>query len=148
MKIKIVCDSCDFEKYSTLLKSAGFEIDMNSSLVFMDRNASNKPLFGLLNDEWYPILWKDIIYIESFGREVFLHSINGRYQLNERLYELLDILDEKEYIRINKSQIVSKSHILKIKSSLDSRVIITMSNFDTLYVNRSYKSAFIEFLEI
>ncbi len=148
MKIKIVCDSSDFDKYSTIFKSAGFEIDMTSNLVFMDQNALNKVIYGFLDSEWYPILFEDIIYIESFGREVLLHSKKCIYRLNERLYELLDILDETEYVRINKSQIISKNHILKIKSSLDSRIIITMSNFHILYVNRSYKNAFKEFLDI
>ena len=71
---------------------------------------------------------------------------NQEYKIKEKLYEIETILYEKNFIRINKSQVINKYGIKTIIPSFNSRINLVMKNDDILYVTRVYSSRFKEFI--
>ena len=90
----------------------------------------------------------EIIYIESFGKDIEIHTLKDTYQSRDRMYELESLLDPKEFIRVSKSVIIARKHVKKIRPSLSMKYILTMSDGTLVDVTRSYYSDFRRFFNI
>ena len=90
----------------------------------------------------------EIIYIESFGKDIEIHTMKDTYQSRDRMYELESLLDPKEFIRVSKSVIIARKHVKKIRPSLSMKYILTMSDGTLVDVTRSYYSDFRRFFKI
>lgn len=80
----------------------------------------------------------DILYIESVDRKCFIYTVNKVYESFNKLYELEQQLEQYLFVRINKSCVVNLKNIDSIKTYLDRRLLITMSNNEQLIVSRQY----------
>lgn len=81
---------------------------------------------------------EDILYIESVDRKCFIYTVNRVYESFNKLYELEQQLEQYLFVRINKSCVVNLKNIDSIKTYLDRRLLITMSNGEQLIVSRQY----------
>ncbi|MDE6749620.1 MAG: LytTR family transcriptional regulator DNA-binding domain-containing protein [Lachnospiraceae bacterium] len=81
---------------------------------------------------------EDILYIESVDRKCFIYTVNKVYESFNKLYELEQQLEQYLFVRINKSCVVNLKNIDSIKTYLDRRLLITMSNNEQLIVSRQY----------
>lgn len=91
---------------------------------------------------------RDIIYIESFGHDVFLHLDRVQYKVNKRLYQLEKELPENQFIRISNSVIIAQNSIQKIRPALSSKFILTLKNGVRVDVTRTYYYKFKEYFGI
>lgn len=64
-----------------------------------------------LNGTMVQLPIEQILYIESRGRKVLLHTLTGDYEYYEKLYALEELLREEVFIRCHKSFLVSRRHI-------------------------------------
>ena len=51
----------------------------------------------------------DVIYIEAFGKEIEVHTRQGTYYAKDRMYQLESLLDPREFLRVSKSVIISRT---------------------------------------
>lgn len=137
MKIKLICDQSKYEDYQKLLTSKGFEIDDNATIVFEDLNRQDH-FIGKIDNNLSSIKYDDILYIESFGHNVYAVTNDGRYQIKERLYEAFEKVEKDNFIKISMSVIVNFKHIKKIKATYNRKFHLTMTNGDQVDVTRSY----------
>ena len=147
MKIRL---NVSDERYSELeekLVSAGFIIDDEAELIITEKEryasyiaAKNK------KGEKKRVKAVDIVYIESCGHDVIIHASDGEtYYAYDRLYQLCNILDNKEFIRVSNCAIIAKKHLKKIKSTISMKFILIMSDGALVDVTRSYYNSFKEF---
>lgn len=80
----------------------------------------------------------EILYIDTVDKKTFLYTKTEVYESSLRLYELEAQLEGTEFFRANKSCIVNFKQIKSLKSDIDGRILITMSNGEKLYVSRQY----------
>lgn len=146
MNIKIICKKENYEKYKNLLKKSGFVISNNANLLFKEEEYSQDTFICENSNEFEIIHFSQIVYIESFGHDILLHTIQKEYKIKEKLYEVEGILFDKGFIRINKSTIVSKQGIKKIRPSLNGRMDLMLKNGKTVYVSKNYSKQFKEFI--
>ena len=59
-------------------------------------------------------------------------------EINQRLYELENILSPKDFARISKSQIVNMNKIISLKPELNRTILATMCNNVKLSISRKY----------
>lgn len=59
-------------------------------------------------------------------------------EINQRLYELENILSDKDLVRISKSQIVNINKIQSLKPELNRTILATMCNNEQLSISRKY----------
>lgn len=146
MKIKLVCQKENYEKYKKMLEISGFEITTDASLTFKEDDYVQETFIGFMKGSYEIIHYRNIIFIESFGHEIILHTSNNKYKIKEKLYEIEIILHEKGFVRINKSTIVNKFGIKELNPTFNSRIILLMKNGSELVVTRSYNPQFKKYI--
>ncbi len=142
MKIKIVCRKENYDKYKAMLETAGFTICEQAELTFREDDYQQETFIGERNSSYEIIHYSKIVFIESFGHEISLHTLENTYAIREKLYEVEGVLHDKDFIRINKSQIVNKRAIKQIIPTFNSRINLLMKNEEKLTVTRNYNQTF------
>lgn len=98
----------------------------------------NKQLTGYKAGEMYLIEAADVLYIDTADKRTFLYTKNDVYETAFKLYELEEQLEEADFFRANKSCIINFRHIASLKSELNRRLLVTMTNGEQLIVSRQY----------
>lgn len=146
MKVKIVCRKENYQLYVEMLEKAGFTISQDATLTLREEDFERETLLGKYNDSYELIPYQDIQYVASYGHAVFCYTHDKEYLINEKLFEIEGIFENKGFIRINKSTVVNKKQIKLIKPKLNTRFLLEMKNGTELYVTRSYYYKFREFI--
>ncbi len=89
-------------------------------------------------NESYFIDSSDVLYFESVDNRTFLYTEDDVLEINQRLYELENILSDKDFVRISKSQIVNINKIRSLKPELNRTILATMCNNEQLSISRKY----------
>lgn len=86
----------------------------------------------------------EVLYFESYDDQTTCITLEGSYDINNKLYELCDELNLRKIIRISKSHIINILKIKKLKKHPNYRAKLTMTDNSVLYVNRTYLKEFID----
>lgn len=149
MKFRI---SVSTDKYDLVKEYlARHEVDVGEDGEYVITEASRYPAFLIVRDDKKDRLRLsvgEVIYVEAFGKEIEIHAQQGTYYALDRMYQLEELLDPQEFLRISKSVIISKKHVKKIRASLSMKYVLTLSNGTLVDVTRSYYSDFRKFFNI
>lgn len=150
--MKITLEVCEeqYENISKELKQLGIEIDEEAELVLSQKNAFVDYLMVLdvARGEWCRLHAEEIIFIESFGHDVEVHTIDKKYKINERLYRLQSLLDPQKFLRISNSVIIAVDSVKRVKPTFSSKFILTLSDGTVVDVTRSYYNLFKEYYHL
>ncbi|MBR3057426.1 MAG: LytTR family transcriptional regulator [Clostridiales bacterium] len=149
MKIRLNISEDKFDEVKDKLVKAGFEVDDNGEFVLTE--AEGRSAWIEAKDpagQKMRIAVEKIIYIESFGHEVEVHTTEGLYYAKDRLYQLDEMLDKKQFFRVSNSVIISRKHVTRIRPTLSMKFILTMEDGTQVDVTRSYYYSFKEFFGI
>lgn len=144
MEIRIICRKENYDKYRSMLEKAGFTITEDANLVFQESDYNPSYFLGKKDHQYEIINYQDVIFIESFGRDIYLYTNDYSYQIKDKLYAIEEKYAGFGFIRINKSQIVNKAYIEKIKPLINSRIKIVLKNKKVLEISRNYLDQFRE----
>ena len=136
MKLKVMLSSDD--PIMEELRKLNIEIDDRSEYVLTRREMDLNYLPAKNGEQTFYISIDDIIFIESLGHDVMLHTKDGVYVTRERLKTLERMLDPDDFLRVSNSSIVSIKNIRRIEASILQKFILHMSNGDKVDVTRSY----------
>lgn len=75
-----------------------------------------------------------IIYIESYGHYLIIHTKSGEYKVRDQLNHVINLLNRNQFIQIHKSYIVNKLMIKETKSNE-----IVLLHDCVLPIGRKYK---------
>ena len=103
-------------------------------------------LVGMIDGEKYFLQVESIYYMDTVDKRVYAYTKDKVYQLHYSLAQLEEMLWDYGYIRINKSNLVNIFRIQNIKPEANMRVGAIFDNGEKLYINRSYKKSFQEYL--
>ncbi len=133
-KINIVFNSSDILKVTKLLDLIvkGEEIHIVGSNEFGQKSVESRNFY-------YFIVEDD---------EVFGVLNSTRLLIKTKLYEIEELLKNKDFIRISKYCLVNIGKIDYIKPALNSKLDLLLKNSEHLEVNRSYLKNFKKALEI
>lgn len=138
LKIKLSVSEAHYAEIEALLLEKGFCISDDADFILRERSSGAAFLNARRDNEVFRIRAEEIIFIESFGKNVVLHTMEGEYALSERLKELETILDSEQFMRISNSVIIARNSVRKIKPTLGAKFILTLKNGATVDVTRSY----------
>ena len=136
MKLKVILDMDD--PVMEELRKLNIEIDESSEYVLTRREMDLNYLPARDGEQTFFIAIGDIIYIESLGHDVMIHTMDGTYITRERLKALERMLDPDDFLRVSNSAIVSVKSIRRIEASILQKFILHMANGDKVDVTRSY----------
>lgn len=144
MKIRLAVGDEDYDKIAEYLIAHGIEIDDEAEFVLTQKGkyashiAARDPGTG----ERLHISTGEIIYIESYGHTVEVHTGSGVFETSDRLYQLMALLDPDKFIRVSNSVIISKRRVKRINPALSMKFTLIMSDGAKVDVTRSYYNAF------
>lgn len=149
MKIRI---SVSEEKYDLVKEYlARHEVEIGEDGEYVLTEASKYPAFLIVRDdkkERMRLSVDEVIYVEAFGKDVEIHTSQGTYYAGDRMYQLEELLDPQEFLRVSKSVIISRKHVKKIRASLSMKYVLTLTNGVLVDVTRSYYNDFRRFFQI
>lgn len=150
MKLKLVVSNERYEEIKAELSGCGIEIDDNADLVLSESNKFADNLFvkDTLSDERVVLPVSDIVFIETFGHTVEVHTESKTYQAFDRLYKINNSLDPDKFLRISNSVVIGRDKVKQIAPTLSMKFILTMSNGRKVDVTRSYYYIFKDYFGI
>ncbi len=95
-------------------------------------------LTGRRDGEIYVIDISEVLYIDTVDGRTFIYTMNCVYETDMRLYELEEQLEDSGFFRSGKSCILNMRQIVSLKSDIDRKIRVTMSNGEQLLVSRQY----------
>ena len=138
MKIKL---SVNDDLYPVLLKKlteAGFEINDDAELI-LSENKENADYIACKKDgEIHHINPADIVFIESMGHDVFIHTNKETFKSADRLWQFEKSLNPEVFLRISNSVIINTKEVKGIKVALSQKFVVTLSEGSKVDVTRSY----------
>lgn len=107
MKLKLRLSKNREKEICDELVSMGVTISEDADLILTEENFHKGEL--LCKDETDKIVVElsDILYIESIGKIVYVHTKDKIYTTNSRIYELDSLLPDNSFLRISNSVIIT-----------------------------------------
>ena len=149
MKFRLSVSDENFESVKEFLSGRGIEIGDDGEYVISEA-PGHVDFLAVRNEKKERMRLKtdEVIYIEAFGKDIEIHTEEGTFSSQDRMYHLESQLDSNEFIRVSKSVIIARKHVKKIRPSLSMKYILTMTGGDLVDVTRSYYSDFRRFFNI
>ena len=149
MKIRISVSEENYSSVLAFMDEHGIETGEDAEFILTE--SDRYPAFlSVRNDkkEHLRLSISKVTFIEAFGKDIEVHTDEGVFLSQERMYQLEASLDPTVFLRVSKSVIVSKKHIKKIRPSLSQKFILTLSDGTRVDVTRSYYNDFKRFFNI
>jgi DNA-binding LytR/AlgR family response regulator len=83
----------------------------------------------------------DIFYVESVDLKSFVYTEKTVYRSKMKLYEIEEMLNKSDFLRISKQFIVNIRKIKSVAPAGDSRFLATLSNGEKVIISRQYVPA-------
>ncbi|HAX02595.1 MAG: hypothetical protein A2Y45_01855 [Tenericutes bacterium GWC2_34_14] len=94
-------------------------------------------------DGYIQVQAKQIMYLEAFGDDIYMHLDQGASELiRQPLYQLEEMLKPYHFIRIGKSFIVNITKIRYIRTSFNAKLDLELISGTHLEVSRSFVKDF------
>lgn len=135
MKIEIVVDE---EATDIKISISCKQLTPDIEKILANLRMMNHQITAKKDDEIYLVDIAQVIYIESVDRKCFIYTANEIYQSDFRLYEMEQQLEEYGFIRISKSFLIHLQNIQSLKTDINRRIRITMSNGEQIIASRQY----------
>ena len=145
MKVRLSVSDKIYEETKKELLEHGIEIDDGSELELIERQGQTEYL-NVKNEvgDRLKIRVDEIVFIESFGRNMDVHTEKEVYRASERMYILEKELAGRGFIRVSNSCIVARKKIKRIKPSITMKYVLEMTDSSLVDVTRGYYYSFKE----
>ena len=90
---------------------------------------------GVLDDKVCLLNMEDIIRVYVENRKLYAVTVEGRFILRKKLYEMQSMLT-KNFIKISQSEIANVKYIHSLDLGLRGTIVINYKNSDISYVSR------------
>ncbi len=144
MRVRLLVGEGSYAEIKAELESLGIEIDDDAELILTekDKYAGFIPAKSPGTGEKLHIAVDEIIYIESFGHTVEIHTDGGVFETTDRLYQLVSALDPEKFLRVSNSVIIARRRVRRINPALSMKFTLIMSDGARVDVTRSYYNIF------
>lgn len=135
----------DLELVKQRLNQGDFEFVLSGEDYQLTESSKNRStIIGRRDDKFFIIEYRNIIYVESYGHEIVCHTTKGDYYIDEKLYEIHGMFEQYGFIRIHKSYVVNKNHVISIIPEFNRKFKLLLKNENEVEVSRKY---FVDFKE-
>jgi DNA-binding LytR/AlgR family response regulator len=111
-----------------------------SELMCKLQNTNNKSIIGKIGTKMYILSPQDILLFYSQGQKIFADTIDGTYEVKQRLYEIEALLTVTFFVRISKFAIANLNKIKDIEMFFDGSLIVNFINVKQETISRRYVS--------
>ncbi len=146
MKIRLAVSKEKYAEVENALSQCGIEIDDTAEFVLSENNRfiDNLLVKDSVSGNRVQLSVDEIVYIETFGHTVEVHTLTEKYLATDRLYQVCQMLDTEKFLRISNSVVVAKDMVRNIQPTLSMKFILTLAEGTKVDVTRSYYYIFKE----
>lgn len=138
MKLRLEVSEEKYTEIKEKMLELGFELDDEADFVLTERNHYLEYVSCKKNEEACHLPVDEIVYFESMGHDIILHTLKEKYRCSDRLWQLEKSLNPLCFLRISNSVIINRKKIKKIKAALSQKFLVTMIDESVVDVTRSY----------
>lgn len=138
MKIKLSVSKDLYPLLLEKLSTAGFEISNDAELILTENKENIDYISCKKDGEAHHIPVEGIVYIESMGHDVFIHTKSECFKSADRLWQFEKSLNPDVFLRISNSVIINTKTVKGIKAALSQKFVVTLSQGSKVDVTRSY----------
>ena len=142
MKIKINVSEEKYKDVEMALIDAGFEVAEDAEFLLVESKRYTEYLSCKKEDMSYHVPVSEIIYIESMGHDMMIHTQKETYRCGVTLWRLESFLNPEEFLRVSNSVIIAKKKVKNIRHTLSQKFIVTLEGEYNVDVTRSYYYVF------
>lgn len=136
MKIKLIIDKKYAEPEIHICNEE--KNDETDKLAQLVSQAVNTTITGYTNHGVEILTCASIIRIYTENQKIYAATANGIYRLQQRLFELEEILDGRWFIRISNSEIVNLRKIKNLDTSVTGTILMYLQSDIKTFVSRRY----------
>lgn len=131
MKYKLIIDN---EKEESIVITAH---ERNDLIVEIEKLIKNNELnlIGYQEDKMIPLVVNDIYSFYTKNGKIYATTKNENYFIKQRLYQLLEELNET-FIKINQGCLINIKKIQRFESSIGGSIKVVLKNGFSDYVSR------------
>lgn len=146
MKIKLAVSRERYAEVERLLTQRGITVDADGDFVLTENNRYPDRLMVRDGDSGERVILpvEDIVLIEAFGHSLAVRTLGKSYEVSQRLYKILGMLEPEKFLRISNSVVIAKDKVTSISPTFSMKFILTMANGQKVDVTRSYYYLFKE----
>lgn len=138
MQIEIKIDpTCEETKVIVMTDKVTDEVNM---VIQKLSEETPQVLAGFKEDVVEVLEQSEIIRFYALSGKIFAVTSHGEYSLRRRLYELEEMLNKRDFVRISNSEIINLKKAKGFDLSFVGTICVTMTNGDVVYVSRRYVS--------
>lgn len=138
MKIQIECDEHTKETQVVIRCGELNEQVKQIQQVLAKLADSNRRFVFYKGDTEYYLSLEDVLFFETDGKTIQVHTRNDIYQTRYKLYELEEFLPGN-FMRVSKSAILNTHQVYSITKSISSSSLVQFRNsHKQVYVSRMY----------
>lgn len=145
--MKITLEHMEGQELEVILRGDTNRAEARQVLASLTPAASFEKLMLRGEDESFLVSPGDIRYFEASQGKTFAVTESGRFEVKEKLYELVNSLNSKGFIQINKGTVVNVNFVRSISAEFSGNYIARLKDSDeTLTISRKYIQAFKEYV--
>lgn len=126
----------DGEEEEIIIRSNSLDSDL-MELIYSIK-AGRSRLTAFTDGEIIKLAPSDIYYFESVDNRVCACCEKQVYEVKQKLYELEQIYDHTDFLRISKSMIVNISKITRLAPMFNGRLEAILLNGEKIVISRQY----------
>lgn len=135
MKITII-DTEPNEEEEIIIKCSQLDDEMVKLIKHFKKG--NSTLTAYKEGEIFFIKPEEIYYFESVDQKVFAYCETEVYEVKSKLYELIEELPERDFIRSAKSSILNLNKIKSLTPAFGGRYEALLENGEKVIISRQY----------
>ena len=136
MDVEIVVDS-KYSEPKVVIYTDNVSKDI-SNLVNQIRDSDLSSLHGFLDDKLYILDLKDIYLFYSENGKVYAKTSDKSYNVKYKLYELENLLTNRNFIRISNSEIINLKKVKNLDFAFLGTIKINFINDTYTYASRRF----------
>lgn len=114
---------------------------LSASIQELSSRIEKEPLSvltGMQNEKYALIKPEETFRIYADRKKVWVQTKQGLFQIRKTLYQIEELLDEKQFVRISHSEIISLSKIVNFDLSFNGTICVNCIDGSKSYVSRQY----------
>lgn len=145
MKVTIL-DTEPNEEEEIIIKCRFLDDDVIKLINYFKQGSRKLPVYK--NSKMFFLEPQEVFYFESVEQKVFAYCKQEVYQVKSKLYELMEELPGRDFIRASKSTILNLDKIVSLAPAFGGRYEALLENREKVIISRQYIGALKEKLGV
>lgn len=139
MKVKVEIDN-SLQESEITIRCKEEDEDIKKILSFIE--SMRITIIGKKNGEDYVLDLNKIYYFETVENRTFAYIEKDVFEVNYRLYEIVEMLENTTFIQVSRTIVVNIERIEKITTLVNGRILAVLDNGEKMIITRVYAQNF------